>query len=109
MSQGMLRDAFHRAIAAMNDASFHHPLETNSTSDHLEHCFDYLRQGIMCAGDLTLESARVEKDGSRIQVDGWGIAHQCRDWNAIKTFAIEHRASNRSGILMGHVEKFGLA
>ncbi len=32
----------------------------------------------MCFGDMTLEGARVEEDGSREQVDGWGVEHQCR-------------------------------
>lgn len=34
----------------------------------------------MFFGDMTLEGARVEADGSRKQVDGWGMEHQCRAW-----------------------------
>ena len=34
----------------------------------------------MCFGDMTLEGARVEEDGTRVQVDGWGTEHQCRRW-----------------------------
>lgn len=48
--------------------------------DHVHHCFDYLRQGLMCAGDLTLEWPREEADGSRFAVDGWGITHECKSW-----------------------------
>lgn len=48
--------------------------------DHISHCFDYLRQAIMCAGDSTLEWPRIESDGRRFAVDGWGVQHQCRDW-----------------------------
>lgn len=48
--------------------------------DHMAHCFDYLRQSLMCHGDMTLEWPRTEADGSRFAVDGWGIEHQCRDW-----------------------------
>ena len=47
---------------------------------HMYHCFDYIRQAIMCAGDMTIEWPRKEADGSRFAVDGWGITHQCRSW-----------------------------
>jgi Mycotoxin biosynthesis protein UstYa len=47
---------------------------------HVYHCFDYIRQALMCAGDLTLEWPRTEKDGRRFAVDGWGVSHQCKSW-----------------------------
>lgn len=40
----------------------------------------------MCAGDLTLEWPRTEKDGRRFAVDGWGVEHVCRDWEAVEGF-----------------------
>lgn len=58
---------------------------------HIEHCFDYLRQNIMCAGDLTLEKARVDTDGHRRTTDGWNTAHQCKDWEEIKSIVEENR------------------
>lgn len=48
--------------------------------DHMAHCFDYLRQSLMCYGDMTLEWPRTEPDGTRVAVDGWGIEHQCKSW-----------------------------
>lgn len=48
--------------------------------EHVEHCFDYLRQAVMCAGDMSLEWPRTESDGRRFAVDGWGIPHQCKSW-----------------------------
>ncbi|CAK1364947.1 hypothetical protein CB0940_08584 [Cercospora beticola] len=67
---------------------------------HMEHCFDYLRQGIMCAGDMSLEGVIVSEEendgmlrrsGSRV-VDGWGMKHQCKSWDAIMEYvrANEH-------------------
>jgi hypothetical protein len=47
---------------------------------HLHHCFDYLRQSLQCGGDMGIEWPRSEEDGRRVAVDGWGIAHECRDW-----------------------------
>lgn len=49
-------------------------------ADHMAHCFDYLRQSIMCAGDMTLEWPKEGPNGERLVVDGWGIQHQCKDW-----------------------------
>lgn len=48
--------------------------------DHMAHCFDYLRQSIMCAGDMTLEWPKEGSSGERLLVDGWGIQHQCKSW-----------------------------
>lgn len=48
--------------------------------DHVYHCFDYIRQALMCAGDMTVEWPRTEPDGRRFAVDGWGIEHECKSW-----------------------------
>lgn len=48
--------------------------------DHVYHCFDYIRQALMCNADLTVEWPRTEEDGRRVAVDGWGITHQCKNW-----------------------------
>ncbi|PGH23752.1 hypothetical protein AJ80_02182 [Polytolypa hystricis UAMH7299] len=68
------------------------PNEKDATSNtHIDHCFDYLRQGILCSGDLALEWLI---EGSNDQVDGWGIAHnRCKDPVAIEAFISKHRAS----------------
>lgn len=57
---------------------------------HVSHCFDYIRQGIMCAGDLTLEWPRMEEDGRRFAVDGWGVTHECRSWEGIMSWMEEN-------------------
>jgi hypothetical protein len=51
--------------------------------DHLAHCFDYLRQGLMCNADMTVEWPRTETDGRRVAVDGWNIPHECRNWSEV--------------------------
>ncbi|KAJ0413628.1 hypothetical protein BJY00DRAFT_319625 [Aspergillus carlsbadensis] len=53
---------------------------------HINHCFDYLRQSIMCAGDMAIEWPRAEPSGERIVVDGWGIPHECEDWDNIMDY-----------------------
>ncbi|KZL80650.1 hypothetical protein CI238_08314 [Colletotrichum incanum] len=61
--------------------------------EHLNHCWDYLRQGLMCNTDLTLEW-RGKEEGT-----GWGYQRQCKDWNAIYHWIENHRLTNDRGIL----------
>ncbi|KAF2400333.1 hypothetical protein EJ06DRAFT_549053 [Trichodelitschia bisporula] len=63
-------------------------------ADHLHHCFDYLRQTIQCGGDMSLEWPRTEADGRRFAVDGWGIPHQCRNWDAIMEYMDKNHFNN---------------
>ncbi|CAK7237293.1 hypothetical protein SEUCBS140593_009910 [Sporothrix eucalyptigena] len=70
---------------------------------HIYHCFDYLRQTLLCHGDTTLEKARVVDDGlghtrTVRGVDGWGVTHTCRDYDSIYAFAEQHRSRNDTGI-----------
>lgn len=55
------------------------PILLDPQEDHVFDCFDYLRQSITCAGDMTLEYPDESQDGQRI-VNGWGVSHQCVNW-----------------------------
>lgn len=55
---------------------------------HINHCFEYMRQAIMCAGDVALEGAATtfplgdggeDKGGS----DGWDARHVCKDYGEV--------------------------
>ncbi|KAH8901698.1 hypothetical protein GQ53DRAFT_835370 [Thozetella sp. PMI_491] len=50
---------------------------SNRSRHHTIHCFDYLRQAILCAGDTTLE-------GTTVYGEGWGSLHQCKDIDTIR-------------------------
>ena len=50
---------------------------------HIAHCFDYIRQGILCAGDTTIE-------GQTEYGEGWGSNHQCKDIRAIQEWVDDH-------------------
>jgi len=63
---------------------------TDKVSDHPDHCFDYLRQAIMCSADMTLEKARVDPDGHRRATDGWGSTHQCKDWGRVEEVMVDY-------------------
>lgn len=64
-------------------ALFNKVILNDPVDNHIEHCFDYLRQSIMCAADMTIEQARVDSDGHRRAVDGWKTTHQCREWGKV--------------------------
>ncbi|OJJ69566.1 hypothetical protein ASPBRDRAFT_281622 [Aspergillus brasiliensis CBS 101740] len=72
---------------------------------HVFHCLDYLRQAIMCAGDTTLEWARVRRnangDLAGYFFDGRGSSHQCRDWTTIVGILEANRNKDPEGVTMG--------
>jgi len=63
--------------------------------DHVQHCFDYLRQALLCAADQTLEERNDDISGVR----GWGARHQCRDFGALKSWTENHRYSDEQGLM----------
>ncbi|KAH8807264.1 hypothetical protein F5884DRAFT_856848 [Xylogone sp. PMI_703] len=73
-----------------------HLVDTPTSRKHVnhngrpDHCFDYLRQLILCNLDLTYESAREDLDGKRRVADGWGTIHQCKDWTAIQAWMMKN-------------------
>jgi Mycotoxin biosynthesis protein UstYa len=50
---------------------------------HAAHCFDYIRQSIICNADTSLEG-RTEAG------PGWGSKHECKDYDAILAWANDH-------------------
>ncbi|KAF2851591.1 hypothetical protein T440DRAFT_447799 [Plenodomus tracheiphilus IPT5] len=60
--------------------------------DHNDHCFNYLRNAIMCCGDTTLEGqsqAPMFKDTPA--TDGNGAVHICRNYDEIAAWAVQHK------------------
>ncbi|KAF2733050.1 hypothetical protein EJ04DRAFT_513488 [Polyplosphaeria fusca] len=67
---------------------------------HINHCFEYIRQGIMCAGDVALEGAATtfpsgpngeDLGGS----DGWDSKHVCKNYDEIYAY-LERETVNHS-------------
>lgn len=65
---------------------------------HEYHCIDYIRQSIMCSADTTLDFAELQPDGRRKGFSGANSTHQCRDWDALTSWAVENRAGDKAGI-----------
>jgi len=61
---------------------------------HTAHCFDYLRQGIMCSADTTLE-------GKSDEGPGWGSKHECTDYDALLEWANEKTVVKWKTIMPG--------
>jgi hypothetical protein len=52
---------------------------------HTLHCFDYLRESLICAADSALEPFRSPFDGGTggDGIDGFGSVHQCRNFKQL--------------------------
>jgi hypothetical protein len=80
----MIRKTFWEAVNGRN--------YTYKPSPHLEHCFDTLRQTIICHADNTpLYSFGDSTAGN-------GQLHKCRNWDDLRNFATEHTACYRDTI-----------
>lgn len=65
-----------------------HPKNSPVTYEHIDHCFDYIRQSIMCCGDTALEGvSNLSNDPiMRNETDGWGFTHVCKDYGEVIGF-----------------------
>ena len=69
---------------------------------HVAHCFDYLRQALMCAADSNLEDVVVMDDESGTPVEGapgWGTKRVCRDFEGLRAWSEKWRAGEGNGIM----------
>ncbi|KAJ5528727.1 hypothetical protein N7527_002120 [Penicillium freii] len=86
-------------VAYMTREGYYSALEGNVdqvSAAHLMHCFDYLRQAIMCFGDTTLEWLPPPPNDTGST--GWGFEHTCRDYNAISEWVEDNRLKTTHGI-----------
>lgn len=61
---------------------------------HIPHCFEYLRQNIMCCGDTALEGQHTTFPDGVLGSDGWDAKHVCKNYDQVKEFLEEHRAND---------------
>ena len=96
---GVLRYSWF-ALLGDQDPSVERPLHHLAPAAAI-HCFDFLRQAIMCSADTTMELARFRApDGTIHTAHGWGVEHRCKDWDAVWDWTMRYHAhDNRTGIL----------
>jgi hypothetical protein len=55
---------------------------------HNDHCFDYIRNAVMCFGDTTLEGQAQTPGLQDVPgTDGTGAIHVCRNFDEIRAYA----------------------
>jgi hypothetical protein len=83
-----IMEVYSRPKLGMEDS----PIITGHASSHIAHCYDYLRQSILCESDITLEGRSLH--GEELGTDGWGATHVCKDHKALFKWAEEHQVKN---------------
>jgi hypothetical protein len=72
------------------------PMATPSeTPWHTRHCFDYLRQAIMCTGDVALEGTQTTFPVGFEGSDGWDAKHVCKNYKQVHDYLEEKRADDK--------------
>jgi len=61
---------------------------------HLRHCFDYMRQSIMCSADVALEGAQTTFPDGIDGSDGWDAKHVCKDYSQVFNYLEKNRADD---------------
>jgi len=51
---------------------------------HMIHCFDYMRQAILCSADMSLEGLETTFPDHNGGSDGWDSKHVCRDPKVVR-------------------------
>ncbi|EPE31734.1 hypothetical protein GLAREA_12490 [Glarea lozoyensis ATCC 20868] len=68
---------------------------------HIGHCFEYLRNAIMCSADSSLEPFEVPDNG----FPGMGFPRQCRDYEKLKEWAEKWRVLEDKSFILVDVEE----
>ncbi|KAF1941075.1 hypothetical protein EJ02DRAFT_378558 [Clathrospora elynae] len=67
-------------------------------AEHINHCFDYIRQALMCAADSNLEDLEIDPSDGELGADGWGIKRTCRNFKAVFEWSEKWRSGDSDGI-----------
>jgi hypothetical protein len=68
---------------------------TRTAPFHIRHCFDYIRQALMCHADTNLEIL----DPVKHTTNGWNQTKVCRNYDLVKGFAERFADSSDTGIV----------
>lgn len=76
---------------AQDDHNHHgnHRRQGSHSHNHVDHCFRYLRQSLLCCGDTALEGQ--DPNTNTTATDGTGAVHMCKDFEAIRLWAEDNR------------------
>ncbi|KAG4435258.1 hypothetical protein IFR05_009254 [Cadophora sp. M221] len=71
----------HSILESYTNMYFDSIVPENKRSKHVYHCFDYLRQILMCSGDTSLEGQDPFHEPG--ETAGYGTTHMCKDYSQI--------------------------
>ncbi|KDR68071.1 hypothetical protein GALMADRAFT_78988, partial [Galerina marginata CBS 339.88] len=66
------------------------PEALKSQIKHNNHCFQYLRQSILCRADSSL--VPVSDSNQTLSQAGFGVMHRCKNWSQVRKFVLQARA-----------------
>ncbi|KAH4029317.1 hypothetical protein HBH70_238430 [Parastagonospora nodorum] len=70
-------------VAVYSGLTSNHTLEDDHHW-HMIHCFDYMRQAILCSADMALEGLETTFPDHNGGSDGWDSKHVCKDPRAVR-------------------------
>jgi hypothetical protein len=85
----------YRIMFSYGSYRFGHPEKDADMERHVAHCFDYLRQSMLCAGDSALEGQSSTIAG---MADGWGVQHVCKNNREVLQWISNNRWTNATGV-----------
>ncbi|RPD75666.1 hypothetical protein L226DRAFT_570654 [Lentinus tigrinus ALCF2SS1-7] len=68
-------DELRRAVVQTGNGS-------DSSSERVHHCLNYIRQMLLCAANVRLEPVKPTAGGRG--ADGFWLEHRCRDWSMLR-------------------------
>ncbi|GAD93056.1 hypothetical protein AOR_1_1484164 [Paecilomyces variotii No. 5] len=86
----LVRRAYYSTASGNEDFDFN-----IDRAPHVGHCFDYLRQSLMCAADANLEPATQKINNN----PDWGFDRQCRSYEEVKNWAEQWRVFDAHGFI----------
>lgn len=70
--------------------------ETTSARYHVQHCFNYIRQMVLCAANTRLNPTNHVQPSGQLASDGIGLMYECRDWDKVYEAFEANYALNRT-------------
>jgi hypothetical protein len=96
----MIRNLYWEALRGERSLKIFDGGELLKDISHVNHCFDYIRQAIMCAGDMSIEAAAVLKsENEKPHINGMGNAHECKSW--VCYFRTPHNSQYYTYLIIG--------
>ncbi|KAK1234336.1 hypothetical protein PQX77_002475 [Marasmius sp. AFHP31] len=79
----MIRKSLH------SDYYTHMAMNVHENGPHMDHCVDWLRQSLMCAGDTSVIVWQWDEMEQKNKFQG-DIAHTCRSFEKLRDWGMEH-------------------